>query len=265
MFLGMSYETNSQGLPEEKIAAVSQNLGSLGRYMEDDINGGCQKVTLSSWDEIQLIKCTYKQKDKIAGYKTATVIMLNPKKAVLAKWIVASCAIVLGLPDENTNYAFDKCTKKLQRRIVGASSAQFPIAGIVLEDQYPESKPDGIQEVYTFRDGLTVEVEGGLAAAFTGNFGKNENAIALDTERKITKAKRFARLQSTTREEYKLYMRGDAKEVTGTKWIGVIRDLYKAAWQRAHNDSLPETIEKYRNDLMVAACYSVVGKKPPEK
>lgn len=260
-----------QGLPMDKVAKVKQNLGTLGRYMEEDISGHCQVTKIPEWGEIELKQCTYRQKDKLAGYKTATVIMLNPEKDVLAKWIVASCVIVLGMPNKKMTAKFDQCTSKLRSRILQASGAQFPIAGIVLEDQYPDKtkkcpkcKPDGIQEVYTFRDGLTVEVEGGLTSAYTGPFGEDENRIALDRQKAITKAKKYARIQSTSRDEYRSYMGSLSQDVTDAKWVDVIRDLYKDAWIRAHGSDA-DTIEKYRNDLMVAACYSEMGKKPPSR
>ena len=263
----MSATANCQTLPADKVTKVAKELGKLPRYMEEDINDECKPTELAGWENFPLIKCTYRQPDKIAGYKKATVIMLNPKKDVLAKWIVASCVIVKKMPTPATDTAFDNCTSKLRREIIGASNAQFPVAGIVLEDQYPINAPDGIQEVYTFRDGLTVEVKDGLVAAFTGNFGEAENNIALDTARKITKAKNYARIQSTSRDEYSAYMGSLAEKVDGANsvnWVSVIRKLYQDAWTRSHSNS-PENVEKYRNDLMVARCYKMLGVKPPER
>lgn len=276
LILCASFTASSQTLPADKIAAVTQTLGSLGRYMENDTEGGCKAIdNFPGWEGFPLKKCTYSQPDKVSTQKKATVVMLNPEKEILARWIVASCVIVKGMPTPNTNAAFDKCTKKLKGTIISASGAQFPVAGIVLEDQYPQStatcpncKPDGVQEVYIFRDGLTVEVEGGLKAAFTGAFGASEIEIALDTARKITTAKKYARIQSTSREEYKAYMGNLAEKVEGANslnWVPVIKKLYQDAWKRSHDSALPETVEKYRNDLMVATCYALAGITPPAR
>jgi hypothetical protein len=232
-----------------------------GRYMEEDINGHCSDATFPKWEEFHLKKCTYRQPDNSVpgNKKTATVIMLNPEKEVLAKWLVASCLIVKG----NSN--IDACTVKLAKEIIGASGSQFAVAGIVLEDINPT---DQIQEAYTFRDGVTVRVQDGLPVGFKGAFGENENKIAIDPDKTVlatASTKGPARIQSTWRQMYRDYMGTKAKDVTGIKWLDVVRELYQDAWKRAHNDALPETVEKYRNDLMVARCYSLMGIQPPPK
>lgn len=244
-----------------------------GRYMEDDIHGSCKDAAFLNWGaEFHLKRCTYNQPDKLAPnkIKTATVIMLNPEKEVLAKWLVASCLIVKGNAD------IKDCTVSLAKAVIDASGSQFAVAGIVLEDQRPNCKhckPDGIQEAYTFRDGVTVKVQDGLPIAFAGMFGEAENKIALDPDKKVLSTAKSsnpkntgpARIQSTSREMYKAYMGTQAKDVEGIKWPDVVRDLYQDAWRRAHNDALPENVERYRNDLMVARCYSLMGVSPPKK
>jgi hypothetical protein len=239
--------------------------------MEEDIHGGkCPDAPspFKNWKGFPLIKCTYTQPDNKAPHrlKTATVIMLNPEKEVLAKWIVASCVIVKGTTD------VDACAKKLALKIITVSGSQFAVAGIVLEDEHPThpdgTQGDGIQEAYTFRDGVTVSVQGGMSVGFTGMFGEAENNIALDPNREVLSTASNAgpaRIQNTTRQEYMDYMGAQAKDVTGIKWLDVVRGLYQDAWRRAHDDAKPETVEKYRNDLMVAKCYALMGIKPPKK
>jgi len=272
-----AFAAGSQDLPMDKVnTLVSHKVFDgksfpngiiAGRYMEDDTKGGCKDATLPNWEEFPLKKCTYNQIDKNAPkkIKTATVIMLNPDKEVLAKWIIASCLIV------NGNMDIDACTNKIAYKIIDASGSQFAVSGIVLEDQ----NSDGIQEAYIFRDGVTVCVQDGIGVCkpdgryvpFTGMFGEKENAIALDPNKKVvsTASKSGpARIQSTTRQMYQDYLGNKAKDVEGIKWLDVVRELYQDAWKRAHNAALPETVEKYRNDLMVAKCYSVMGVKPPK-
>src|SRR5207253_2537068 len=36
------------------------------------------------------------------------------------------------------------------------------------------------------------------------------------------------------------------------EWLDVVRDLYQQAWSRANDNNIPESVEKYRNELMVA-------------
>lgn len=231
-----------------------------GRYMEEDIQGHCLVgASFPKWENLPLIKCTYRQADKSVPTKEkiATAIMLNPDKELLARWIVASCLIVKG------NGNIDNCTVKLAKIIIDASGSQFVVAGIVLEDINPT---DQIQEAYTFRDGVTAKVTDGLAVGFKGAFGDNESKIALDPAKTVlatASLKGPARIQSTWRAMYSDYMGDRAKDVAGTKWLDVVRELYQDAWKRAHNDALPETVEKYRNDLMVAKCYAVMGITPP--
>jgi|GEM_PF-2234480 len=237
-----------------------------GRYMEQDIHGKCADATFKHWDEFHLKQCTYNQPDKKfpQGGKTATVIMLNPEKEVLAKWLVASCMIVKGNVDM---VDIKDCAVTLAKAVIEVSGSQFAIAGIVLEDELPRNKPDGVQEAYTFRDGVTVIVQDGMSVGFTGGFGTKENDIALEPNRKVLSTASNmgpARIQNTTREDYRNYMGHKAKDVNGIAWVDVVRELYQDAWKRAHDDTSPETVQKYRNDLMVAKCYSLMGVKPPE-
>src|SRR5688572_10054393 len=59
-----------------------------GRYMEQDVSGACAATTFPGWD-FPLRRCNYKQADNsVPGGKKASVIMLNPEKDVLAKWII---------------------------------------------------------------------------------------------------------------------------------------------------------------------------------
>jgi hypothetical protein len=239
-----------------------------GRYMEDDIHHQCiEGATFLNWGpEFPLKKCTYRQYDtKPAQTKTATVIMLNPQEQVLAKWLVASCMLVKGDSD------ITDCTITLAKAVIELSGSQFVIAGIVLEDERITTTgklgEDGIQEAYIFRDGVTVDVEGGIHWGFTKMFSDAENAVALDPSHKATATGSTsgpARIQNTTKQMYLAYMGTQAKDVEGVKWLDVVRDLYQDAWRRAHSNS-PETVEKYRNDLMVAKCYSLMGIQPPKK
>jgi hypothetical protein len=227
-----------------------------GRYMEDDINGQCAEASFAQWEGFPLKRCTYRQSDKnVPSGKIATVIMLNPEKELLAKWLVASCVIVKG------NTGIRSCAKKLAMQVMLASGSQFAVAGIVLEDMNNEN----IQHAYTFRDGVTVMLQGGLDVGFSGVLTESANILALDpntTVQSTASERAPARIQSTSRKMYRKYKGSNAQDVTGTKWLDVVRTLYQDAWKRGHDNSLPETVEKYRNDLMVAKCYDLMGIQP---
>jgi hypothetical protein len=213
-----------------------------GRYME----GQCAETSFLNWEGFPLQRCTYRQPDStVPGGRVATVIMLNPEKELLAKWLVASCVIVKG------NTGVKNCAVKLAKDIINASGSQFPVAGIVLEDM----DGNNVQDAFAFRDGVTVKLQGGT-----------NNDLALDPNTVIQSTASqsgFARIQSTSRQVYKNYKGSHAQDVTGLKWLDVVRELYQDAWKRGHDSSLPETVDKYRNDLLVAKCYALMGIQPP--
>jgi hypothetical protein len=214
---------------------------TTGRYMEDDISDdGPKDAHFPNWDDFPLKESRYK-----VGNKQGRVIMINPERSVLAKWIIASCLIAVGRNN------LDQHADKLADAIIEASGSQFVIAGIVLENG----------KAYTFRDGVTVKLRNGLSVGYSGNYDETaiEYAINEDSplERTATGADSPARIQSTTRQMYKNYMGANAKHVGDLNWLPVVRDLYKDAWIRSQDENLDETTEKYRNDLMIARCYSL--------
>lgn len=214
-----------------------------GRYMED---GQCAETSFSKWEGFPLKRCTYRQPDStVPGGRVATVIMLNPEKELLAKWLVASCVIVKG------NTGVKNCAVKLAKDIINASGSQFPVAGIVLEDM----DGNNVQDAFAFRDGVTVKLQGGT----NNDLALDPNTVILSTASQSG----FARIQSTSRQVYKNYKGSHAQDVTGLKWLDVVRELYQDAWKRGHDSSLPETVDKYRNDLLVAKCYALMGIQPP--
>src|SRR6185503_1522122 len=101
------------------------------------------------WEGFPVRRCEYQARDRDGTVKRATVLLLNAEPLQLARWVVRSCAEVGKAGDR-------ACTDALVHRI----RAQFPVAGLVLEDLLPAGSPDGIHEMYCFRDGVTVVVNG---------------------------------------------------------------------------------------------------------
>jgi hypothetical protein len=196
------------------------------RYMEHN----CAAATYPGWEGFPLQRCRYNVRDRSGAVKTGTVIMLNAEPRQLARWVVHTCREV----KRSTGPA---CTGRLGRHIIAQSGAQFPVAGIVYEDILPS---DGVQEAYIFRDGVTVAVRG-----FPHQSTRPPTAAQVDSALTATvlRSFRFARIQSTTREEYRA--NGGTADV-GTSvnrkllWLQVVRDAYQAAWG------------KDRNELMIA-------------
>jgi endoglucanase len=192
------------------------------RYMEQN----CQPVTYAGWEGLPVQQCTYSVKganDSVR--KTAKIILLDAAPDQLARWVVSTCMVVTG-------GAEPRCTGTLSRQIMGQSGAQFPVAGIVFEDILPE---DGRFEVYAFRSGVTVRVDG---VTHRGTSQPTDAEIEKSLNGPPVSAGIYARIQSTTRQQY--WDNGGTKDVTGLGWPDVVRDLYKAAWG---ND---------RNELMIA-------------
>jgi endoglucanase len=113
---------------------------------------------------------------------------------------------------------------------MGQSGAQFPVAGVVFEDILPAN---GKLEVFAFRNGVTVRVNG---ITHLGTAQPSAVEIEKSLHGEVTSAFRFARIQSTTREQY--LANGGTRNVTGNAWNEVNRDLYKAAWGRNRNEMM---------------------------
>jgi hypothetical protein len=195
------------------------------RYME----ANPQSVTVPGWEGFPTLKHTYSVKDRATGGpKTASVIMLNPDARQLARWIVTACVEAKGA-------AAEAHTRKLSDWIISQSGAQFPVRGIVYEDILPAN---GMNEIYCFMNGVAVKVSGvehrGEKQPTPEQMAKALNARPSD----VTWVGKYARIQSTTREQY---LKAGGKEKTeGAAWLEVSRKLYQAAWG------------KDRNELMVA-------------
>lgn len=146
-------------LPERQVAQLTQYFAAPHRrpYMRQD----CKEIAAPGYEAVPAgperpLRCVYRVKStsrdaKIPGEKEATVDVIFPTPARMARWIVDSCLWAGGTD-------LEACIEYLQTGYAGIlqqSSAQFPIAGIVFEDM-----SSGLMKGYAFRDGLTVHVEG---------------------------------------------------------------------------------------------------------
>lgn len=220
----MPVTAQEPALPPQALERVKNffEARKSARYMEQD----CHSTTYPGWEGLPLQECTYKAKgNHESAWKTAKVIMLNASPDQLARWIVTTCIEVTGA-------AARRCTDKLSRHILDQSGAQFPVAGIVFEDILPS---DGRMEVFAFRNGVTVKVNG---VTHLSTAQPSDATIEKSLNGQVTKALSFARIQSTTREQYQA--NGGTRNVLLLAWLEVTRDLYKAAW------------DNNRNELMIA-------------
>jgi len=192
---------------EEKINA---------RYMEKN----CEPIQYPGWEGFPLLKCRYEVKDSSGVPKAAEVILLNPSPHQLARWVVFTCLEVKGSADA-------EYTDRLSRHILQQSGAQFPVAGIVYEDM----EGDGIFKAYPFRDGVTVKIEG---FEYRCTHPLSEEEIRVSLYGNVIWSGKYARIQSTTREQYRANGGtedvGDSTDRRKLSWLEVSRNLYQAAW-----------------------------------
>lgn len=84
---------------------------------------------------------------RVAGPKSATIIVLEPSSERMSRWIASACAIAGGKRD--------LCLQKVYDAGVDMGNWQIPIAGLGYED----IEPRFVQVAYAFRDGLTVRAD----------------------------------------------------------------------------------------------------------
>ena len=80
--------------------------------------------------------------------KTGKIYLLDPSSEKLAMWVATACWDVKQSVDS-------RYTDSLLKWIDGQSNAQFPVKGLLYEDQYVMD----FQEPYLFKDGVTVYVK----------------------------------------------------------------------------------------------------------
>jgi endoglucanase len=162
--------------------------------------------------------------------KTGKVYLLNPSPEKLAMWVATACLETKQSLD--TNYTY-----KLLKWIDNQSNAQFPVKGVVYEDQYTKD----FQEPYVFKDGVTVYIKD------TTMWPKDKTCTPeqLDFYLRITnddlkpQTGQYARISSTTREDYKASGGTEdvgSKDDRKQKWLEVVRELYKKAWNSDRNE-----------------------------
>ncbi len=145
-------------------------------------------------------------------------------------WVATACWEVKHSVDT-------KFTDSLLKWIDNQSNAQFPVKGVVYEDQYVKD----FQEPYVFKDGVTVYIKDSTM------FPKDKTCTPeqLDFYLRITnndlkeRTGQYGRISSTTREDYKKAGgTEDVGDINDRKqiWLNVVRDLYKKAWNSDRNE-----------------------------
>jgi hypothetical protein len=188
--------------------------------------------TIPGWEGFPVKLYEYKTgNDLYTGKpKTGKIFLLNPSPEQLAMWVATACWEVKHSVDS-------KYTDSLLKWIDGQSNAQFCVKGLLYEDQYVRN----FQEPYLFKDGVTVYIKD------TTLWPKDKTCTPeqLNFYLRITnddikpQTGQYARIASTRREDYK--NAGGSEDVGDKddrkqKWLEVVRELYKKAWNSDRNE-----------------------------
>lgn len=207
-----------------EIEAFIENSGGYD-LQETDLG----PVTIASWAGFPTQKFAYSKTDANGVKKNAVAVMLNPTPNQSARWIVSSVTTACG-------QFVESFARQLVRHVVNASGFQFLVRGIHLEDMGGA----GEHTYYPFFDGVTVKLDT-IADGWPTrllNHAEVESAVIAE-EGNITKIGKYARIQSTTRQEY--WDAGGTQDVSNEKWLGVVRQLYQAAWGNDENELMVAT------------------------
>lgn len=183
------------------------------RYMEQN----CIATTYADWNtSLPLKLCNYTVNDEaMKTTRWAQVVLLDAAPSQLARWTAYAALIVKGEVDSSAGDI-------LSKQIIEASGAQFPIAGVVYEDM------DGTgMRVYPFRNGVTVDIQN----LPTGTVYQPSASQMRDyLYGAVVNVHMYARIQSTTREQY-VASGGDPAVLSNfSMWPEIIRRSYAAAW-----------------------------------
>jgi endoglucanase len=235
--LAVSFFLRSQNkLPP---AYVKDSLPALIRRSADLLNSAymAQKLlavidTIPGWEGFPVKLYAYQTGVDVYTHrpKNGLVCLLNPSAEKLAMWIATTCM-------EVKNSVEYKYTDSLFRWIKGQSGAQFPVKGVVYEDQYTKD----YQEPYVFKDGVTVHIKDStmIPKDKTCTPAQLNFYLRISNDDLTGQTGQYARICSTRREDY---TSAGGQEAVGDvndrkqKWLEVVRDLYKKAWNADRNE-----------------------------
>lgn len=216
-------------LPADQQKAVSELANEFAdrlgrsRYMESK---QVRDVTVPGWEGFPTKRYTYSIKDKDGTEKSADVILLDPTADQISRWIVSALVEVKGSYDRDAG-------RKLFKHILGQSGGQFPVAGVVYEDIIPE---DGKNEIYCFRDGVTVEIE---SVPHRGTAPMTPEQTTASIDGKVKRIFTYGRIASTSPKMW--IDAGGPKEILGAdskptqRWLDEVRKAYQSAWKSDRN------------------------------
>lgn len=225
------HELPAAYLKDSLPALVQRAKDLLDRaYMAQTLLGTTD--TLPGWEGFPVKLYEYKTSPDLYTHqpKKAKVYLLNPSPEKLAMWILTTCWEV----KKSLNY---KYVNELFLWVRGQSGAQFPVKGLVYEDQYTKD----FQEPYVFKDGVTVYIQDSskFPTDKTCTPEQIEFYLRLSNADIKPQTGQYGRIASTRREDY--LQNGGTEDVGNIndrkiKWLDVVRELYKKAWRSDRNE-----------------------------
>ena len=231
----------------------------VGGYLEP--SGRCEPYAqpIMGWPTGSIKRCSYSVTDTYASsgkqVKNGIVYVADVTYGRLRTWLQTACKTA-GVRDVAA------CVATQGENVKSASGAQFPVLGLVWEDQscddprganyakctkQPPNKRggDGIYEPYAFHNGVTVRI---AMDAFRNGVPNRQpsSAIFVPTEDELqailtapvtgmSPKKGYGRILSTTRADYRqLTGRANIPVKSGTGdtaklWSGTVGDIYRKA------------------------------------
>jgi hypothetical protein len=217
-FFAVSSNTAAQNTPKELATARALFANKIAK-----LKCGPPIPDFENWSGFPVRKCKYSD----VGITTESY-MLNPSEDQLAAWTVTACHDV-GATHMNA------CIHKLTHLIHDASSGGvFPVSGFIVEPASSAGGKGNGPVCLLFRDGVTIKTKTWNTRAPVNNVCGTEDEL----KNPAKGAKRFARVISTTRQEYR--DAGGSEEVGTDKnqdirWLTVVRTLYQQAWNSDRN------------------------------
>lgn len=206
----------------EQLASEFKTRLQRSRYMEV---GEGREVSIPGWEKFPTRRYTYSVKDKDGTSKSADVVMLNASADQIARWIVSALIEVKGSYDPEQG-------RKIFNHILGQSGGQFPVAGVVYEDILPA---DGVNEIFCFRDGVTVSIEG---VPHRGTAPLTPDQVEKSISGSVKRVFTYARIASTSPPQW-IDSGGPAEIIKDGKptdrWLQEVRDAYQQAWGADRN------------------------------
>ncbi|WEJ74816.1 hypothetical protein [Pseudomonas sp. PSE14] len=180
-------------------------------------------IDFPRWEGFPVQRCDYYD----TGVRVKTY-MLNPSIYQLSRWTVTACK------DAGASN-MRACVNAVAETIIMASTGVFPVSGFIPEPAKSAGGHGNQMLCLLFRDGVTVH----SAQFVEAPAAINGTCPSVDHGSLVTRAMQFARVASTTRDEYRAH--GGAIFV-GTDgdgsahWLDVVRELYQRAWTSERNE-----------------------------